>query len=103
MKIAIHTKGILGSRVINEGEEADAMFSSVLEVDGHVLDKVTSIDVKSGEDFTTVKVVFIPGEIDYINHSGETWAELMDKAEEQRSVYSSIRRSDGRTVARHEG
>lgn len=102
MIIRIHTKGIAGSEMIEEGQEAGALFGGVLEVDGHVLDRVTKIDVSSGEDFTTVRVVFIPGDVDYWVHSEATWNELMERAEEQRSSYRSIRRSDGRSVARTE-
>jgi hypothetical protein len=103
MQIRVHTKGITGSSVIKDAEEAGAMFAGVFEVDGHVLEMVTSINVSSGEDFTTVKVTFIPGDIEYITHSEESWEALMETAEQQRRSYSYIRLSDGRTIARQAG
>lgn len=100
MKITVHTKGISGSEVIKPGEEADAMFAGVLEVDGHVLDRVSEIDVSSGDKFTTVTVVFVPGEVEHSVHSNDSWVKLIQKADEQRESYRYVRDGKGFTIAR---
>lgn len=100
MRVRVHTKGIKGSGMIEEGEHADVMFASVLEIDGHVIDRTQKIEVTSGEDFTYVKVILIPGELDYISHTAETWKELLDKGEAQREAYMGVRNSEGRLIAK---
>lgn len=99
MNVHIHSKGITGSRTITKDEDASALFGCVLEVDGHVIDNMTGLEVKAGNEFTTVHVVLVPGHIEYVVHSEDTWKELLDKADQQRDTYRAIRKGDGTAIA----
>lgn len=99
MKITIHSKGIIGSGVIEEGEEPGALFGGIVEINGHVFDRITKIEPKFSEDFASVTVTFFPGRIEHIHHTTESWKALCDRAE---GDIASARLADGRSLARHE-
>lgn len=76
MKLTIHTKGIVGSAVRREDEESRAMINCVIEIDGHMIEDVTRVRVlHSADEFSTVLVRLIPGEVETIAHTAESWAE----------------------------
>lgn len=81
MRMTIHTKGIKGSGMIEEGEEANVMFAAqVLEIDGHLIDQITRIRVLHAPDeISTVLVRFVPGSLETIAHTKESWKELMER------------------------
>lgn len=80
MNLKIHTRGWVGSRQKTEGEESQAMLGVVIEIDGHVIEEVTSARVLARHgDIVTVMVRLIPGELDVIAHTEETWKELFDR------------------------
>lgn len=99
MHLKIHTQGIRGSGTIKEGEDAGALFNSVLELDGQIYDRATAIDVKfEGDSFATVTVTFIPGDIEVVTHTSESWKKICEEAD-KREKNAKIRRSDGRVIA----
>ncbi len=80
MRLKIHTRGWVGSRQKTEGEESAAMVNAVIEIDGHVISEVSRVRVLAGADeIVTVMVRLIPGELDVIAHTEETWKELFDR------------------------
>ena len=99
MKIVIHVQGIKGSQMIEKGEDADAMFGAILQVNDCILDRVADVRTEFGDEFTTVKATFIPGQVEVINHTSKSWKELCDQADIQ---LASVRAADGRLIARHE-
>lgn len=98
MHLKIHTKGIKGSGTIKKGEEAGALFAGLVELDGQIYDMVTEIRVGFGEEFATVTVTFVPGDIDVVTHTEESWAKICNQAMTQ-AESAKIRRSDGRVIA----
>lgn len=80
MKMKIHTRGFNGSAIRQKGEESSAMLGAILEIDGHLIEEVTRVRVlHAADDFTTVMVRFIPGEVETIAHSAETWAQIIEE------------------------
>lgn len=98
MQLKIHTKGIKGSGPIKKGEEAGALFSGLLELDGQIYEMVNNIQVSFGEEFASVTVTFIPGDIEVVAHTEESWAQICTQASTQ-AESARIRRSDGRVIA----
>lgn len=98
MHLKVHTKGITGSRTINEGEEAGALFAGLLELDGQIYDLVTDINVDFSESFAKVTVTFIPGDIEVVTHTEESWKTICREAD-TREQNARVRRSDGRVIA----
>jgi hypothetical protein len=89
MRVKVHVEGIRGSSTIEEGEEAQVLFNGVLEVDGTLIDEVTTIEVVfSGGEFTTVKPHLIPGSFEVVTHTGKTWKELLDALQEKRKIHT---------------
>ena len=87
MRIKVHVKGIKGSGLIKEGEEASVMFAGVLEIDGKLIEEVSDIEVLfSGDSFATVKPHLIPGSFEVVTHTDESWPELINSVDEQRDV-----------------
>lgn len=99
MMIKIHTQGIKGSELIKVGEHAEAMFGGILEVNGHVIDRISKIEMISSEDFTIVKATFIPGDVEVLTHGKDSWDELCERANKG---IATARRADGRLIARTE-
>lgn len=99
MKIQIHTKGITGSRAIEEGETPGALFGAVVEINGHVFDRITGVKTSFGEEFASVTVTFFPGEIEQLTHTEESWRALCERAEKD---INTARLADGRALARHQ-
>lgn len=80
MKIVVHTQGIVGSRPKREGEQAGGMFRCVLEIDGMLIDRVTRVRVDHRSDeFTYVVAVLIPGEVEEVVHTQESWDALFKR------------------------
>jgi hypothetical protein len=99
MNIKIHTKGITGSSITKKGESPGASFGAFLEIDGEIYEMVSDIKVDyNSESFATLTVTFIPGSIEVINHTEETWPKVVSDAT-ARSHRTSIRNSEGRTIA----
>ena len=74
MRLKIHTKGIRGSRTRKDNELAGALLHSVIEIDGQLIEEVTRVAViSSGDSFTKVIVHLVPGEIEYVSHTEESW------------------------------
>lgn len=98
MHIKIHTKGITGSSTTKKGEIPGAQFAGFLEIDGEIYDRVTDIQVEFGDTFATVKATFIPGGVEVVNHTEETWAKICQETE-RRDGMAKARRSDGKVIA----
>ena len=98
MKITVHVRGIRGSDFIEVGETAEVMFGAILEVNGRVIDRVEKIETKFNEGFATLTATFIPGEIEVLNHTRESWEELCKVADVRHQ--DAVRRADGRVIAR---
>jgi len=79
MDLKIHTQGWSGSEAVKEGQRPGIQFNSLLEIDGQIYDEVANIRVLSGGgDFTTVMVRLLPSTIEYVNHTQETWKQLVE-------------------------
>ena len=98
MNIKIHTKGIKGSAMVKKGEQAGAMFSGLLEIDGEIYERVNDIVLKFGDEFATVTVTLVPGNVDVVNHTEETWPKLLQEAA-AREIRADSRAGDGRVIA----
>lgn len=80
MDLKIHTVGITGSAKTKKGEKPGIQFNSLLEIDGHFYDEVMNIRVLSGGDtFTTVLVRLAPSTIEYVNHTQESWKQIVEE------------------------
>lgn len=118
MKITVHVKGIAGSNVVRDDEHAGALFGAIVEINGHLFDRVTAINNRFEEGFAYTDITFLAGEIDVVTHTSETWQEiarLADEAEDKFQDENTPRQAklrepaerthaiqaDGRTVARH--
>ncbi len=99
MQLKVHTKGIVGSREIKKGEEAAALFAGLLELDGEIYDRVNEITVNFGEDFATVNVTFIPGDVEIVTHTAESWSKICKEADDREQQRAEIRNSEGRMIA----
>lgn len=80
MRMKIHSRGIRGSSMIKEGEEPGVMFGCLLEIDGELYDKVNDIEANFGDTFATVTVTFIPGTMEVITHTEDSWNKLQAEA-----------------------
>jgi hypothetical protein len=77
MEVKIHTVGISGSRKTQSHEKPDIQFHGVLEIDGLLIDHVSSIRVLStGGEFTSVMVRLTPSTIEHVNHTDDSWEQL---------------------------
>jgi hypothetical protein len=82
MHIKIHTKGIKGSGMVEEGETPAVMFGATLEIDGNLLPTCDRIDVRFEEGFATVTAQMQPASIEIVSHTKESWP-FMDAAIEE--------------------
>lgn len=98
MNIKIHTQSWTGSRPAKTGERPGAAFGGFLEIDGQVYDRVNDIHVSMGDEFAAVTVTLIPGSVEIINHTEETWSSIAQKAV-AREIQAAARTGDGRTIA----
>jgi hypothetical protein len=99
MQIKIHSKGIVGSSARQEGEEAAALFAGILEIDGELYAEVADMRIDfNSEEFASVTVTFIPGDIQVVNHTEDSWSKIIQEFGE-REHRARIRRSDGRVIA----
>ena len=87
MKIKVHVKGIKGSGLIKDGEDASVMFGAVLEVNGQLIEEISSVEVKFEESFTKVMPVLMPGSFEVVTHTETSWPELLQQVEEQREPH----------------
>jgi hypothetical protein len=100
MRIKVHVEGIKGSSRIKDGEESTALFNGVLEIDGHLVDEVSEIEVVfKGGDFASVRPSLIPGSFEVVTHTDESWPELRKQIDDERQA----RAGTGRLVAETPG
>jgi hypothetical protein len=96
VRVKIHVRGLKGDGPVKEGEEPSALYNGLLEVDGHLIEEVTTIEVLfGGGDIATVKPHLIPGSFEVVTHTDESWPELLNLIHEQKSAYGGT----GRIVA----
>ena len=89
MRVKVHVQGIKGSGLIKRGEEPAALFRGVLEVDGHLIEEVSEIEVVfSGDNFASVRPHLTPGAFEVVTHTDESWPELLNSLDEQRNLYA---------------
>jgi hypothetical protein len=98
MNIKIHSQGWKGSSPTKKGETSGAMFGGLLEIDGEIYDRVNDIRLDCGDQFATVTVTFVPGSVDVVNHTEETWPKLLQEVQ-ARDARAAARTGDGRMIA----
>lgn len=98
MRMKIHTKGWRGSDMAKKGEEPGAMFGAFLEIDGELYDMVNDIEVNFGEAFASVTCTFIPGQLEIVTHTQETWPKL-EKELRAKEGRLAARNAEGRVIA----
>jgi hypothetical protein len=96
MHIKIHTKGIKGSGMVEEGDVPSAMFGAILEVDGHMLEQAYKIDVTFEEGFATVTAEMHPSTIEIVSHTKDSWPGIEAAIEESHTARTGM----GQAVAR---
>lgn len=98
MKIKVHVQGIKGNGLMKEGDEANALFGGVLEIDGLMIEEIMEIRTRAHEGFFEVTPVLAPGSFEVVTHNKESWPSLLQKLDEQRS----LRTMNGQLIARVE-
>jgi hypothetical protein len=98
MNIKIHTQGWRGSSPTKKGEKSAAMFGGLLEIDGEIYIRVNDINLHCGDEFSSLTVTFIPGSVEVVNHTEETWSKTLHEAE-ARDARAEARTGDGRLIA----
>lgn len=73
MDVKIHTQGIRGSGIAEEGEHPSALFGAILELDGEIVENVFKIELSFEEGFAEVKVIFRPSTVEVVHHSKGSW------------------------------
>ena len=87
MNLKIHSKGITGSAITMPGEKPAASFGCVIEIDGKIVEEVSSVRVlHRGNEFATVMVRLLPGELEELVHDADGWADLMQRLDQQKAV-----------------
>lgn len=82
MHVKLHSQGIKGSRTVEEGEEPDALFGVVIEIEGHLFPRVHKVNLSFGDDFAKVTAEMNPSSIEIVSHTKDTWAELQGRMKE---------------------
>ena len=80
MDLKIHTLGIKGSAPKMEGESSEGNIHVMIEIDGHLIEMVDRVSlVTKADEFQIAHVRLLPGEVETIVHTAESWAELLNR------------------------
>ena len=90
MRVKIHTKGIRGSSIVEEGDEPSVMFGAVLEIDGKILEQADRVEVLFEDGFAIVTARMIPASIEIVSHTQESWPGVEDAIDEARTARTGM-------------
>jgi hypothetical protein len=96
MNIRIHTKGIKGSGMVEEGETPGVMFGAVLEIDGVMLEQSDRVDIRFEEGVALVTARMMPSSIEIVSHTKESWPGVEKSIEQAVTARNAMGQALGR-------